>query len=124
MNNRMLAKQNHLSRGTYQPLSFGDFAIQSQLLNCLTNGFSGTRIDHANESVLNGAELDSACGDKRTLEIIQEVTRILNADTQTNEVLRKTASRPSGCIDGCVSMWRNLNIRTIHWVIWNITLTT
>ena len=85
MNNCMLAKQDNLSRCTDKQLFFDTPSVQCQLLDHATNRLSGT-ID-TDVLVLESIELDSACSDKRALEVVQEIVRVFDSYAQTNEIL-------------------------------------
>jgi hypothetical protein len=42
---------------------------------------------------------DSTCFKESTLEVVKEVRRVLNANTETDKIFREAAGGASGCID-------------------------
>ena len=100
MNDRMLAKQNDFPGRADKQLS-----TQCQLLDCSTNRLSNTKDGRTDIFAFKGIKLDSAGGNKRTFQVVQEIMRVFDTNTQANEILWQTAGCASSRVDRCVAMW-------------------
>ena len=104
MDHGMLAKQNHFARCTDEPLAVFPRPLpirrrlsERELLHRFVDSVGNTY-----EVV--GGHSDSTGFEKGVTEIIQEVSRVFDANTQTDEVFRKSTSSPSRWVDGSVTI--------------------
>jgi hypothetical protein len=109
MNNRVLSEQNNLPRRTHKPFPIFPLQLlflQRQFLHRLTQNITTARGDTRNKSdiiILGEVKGDCTSVDERTLEVVKEVPRVLDAYTEADEVFGETAGC-SGCrVYGCVS---------------------
>lgn len=93
----VLAEQNNFARRTDEPLPVCPLTSslslpERELLNCPADGVRDANIVVRREG--NGPSLHQGVA-----EIVKQVRRVFDADTQADEILRKTTRGASGRVD-------------------------
>jgi hypothetical protein len=94
MNDSVFPEQNNLARGAHEPFAIFSLPrwvlIVGEFLYRATNSDSSMRDSSAHEMVLVSAcrNGNSACLKEGMLKVVDEVRRILNSNTQANEIFR------------------------------------
>ena len=108
MNDSVFAKQNDLPWSADEPLSVILHIIfriiQSQLLDCATNGVSFAFQGCTDVLMTINAlfDRDGPCFKKRTLKVIEKVLWVFNSYAEANKVFGKPTSRASCRINRCM----------------------
>ena len=94
MNDSVFPEQNDLARGAHEPFAIFSLPpcvfIISEFLHRAANSDSSMRDSSTNKMVLVSACRNgySACLEQGMLKVVNEVRRVLNPNTQANEILR------------------------------------
>jgi len=94
MNDSVLPEQNNLARSAHEPFAIFSLPpwvlVVGEFLYCAANSDSSVRDSSAHEMVLISARRNgnSACLKEGMLKVVDEVRRVLDPNTQANEILR------------------------------------
>lgn len=108
MNNRMLPKENNLSRCANQPF----FIIFLRLLPThriliegkLLHGPADSLRKVGSDIAMIRREANSASFKQCAFEIVEKIRRVLNAYAETDEILGETTLGTGSWVDGCVAL--------------------
>ena len=97
MNNSMFTEQDNLARSADEPLAVLMGTCSPCLAKC--QFLHGTTDRVGNPDIIVRSERDCASFNQGMAEIVKQICRILDSDTETDQILGETASRAGGRVD-------------------------
>jgi hypothetical protein len=106
----MLSEENNLARGADEPLCLllrMNQVSKSELLN----GFRQLIPLYTDILVASGIPSNRTSFDERVLQVVEEVSRVLDTDAKSDEIFWKTPSSTNSRVDGCVPDRSSLQVK-------------